>query len=90
MLVFLSILNNSHSRVTPSFCFKARLSAKLLLIGNDFYSHANKPNFHKKGLVLSLVLKVRLLELENGPLYQLKAAVNIHTNQVKQQYFHVV
>ena len=31
-----------------------------------FYSHANKTHFHKKGFALSLVLKVRVLELENG------------------------
>ena len=53
MPVFVSILNNSNSRVVPSFCFKARLNAKPLLIGNDFYSHANKTNLHKKGLALA-------------------------------------
>ena len=44
-----------HLRVTPSLRFKTRLSLKLI-----FYSRAKKTYFHKKGLVLSLVLKQRL------------------------------
>ena len=31
-----------------------------------FYSHANKTLFHERGFALSLVLKVRVLELRNG------------------------
>ena len=34
-----------------------------------FYSLVNKTHFHKKGFVLRLVLKVRVLELENDLLF---------------------
>ena len=44
-----------HLRVTPSLRFETRLSLKLI-----FYSRAKKTYFHKKGLVLNLVLKQRL------------------------------
>ena len=57
-------------RVAPSLCFKPRLSAKPLIWKWFFYSHANKTHFHekKKGLALSLVLKVRVFEQVNhGP-----------------------
>ena len=36
-----------------------------------FHSHANKTNFHKKGCALSLILKVRVLELGSGLMFQL-------------------
>ena len=42
-------------RIVPNLCFKARLSAKLLIW---------KWFFHKKGFALSLVLKVRVKELK--------------------------
>ena len=42
-------------RVASSVCFKVRLSAKLLIYGNDFLLRdANKTHFHNKGLALSL------------------------------------
>ena len=31
-----------------------------------FYSHANKTYFHKKGFALSVIFKVKVLELKNG------------------------
>ena len=31
-----------------------------------FHPHANKTHFHKKGCALSLILKVRVLELGSG------------------------
>ena len=36
-----------------------------------FYSHANKTCFHKKGFALSIIFKVRVLELRNGLLQTL-------------------
>ena len=33
-----------------------------------FYSHSNKTHFHKKGVVLSLVLKARYFGTRNGVL----------------------
>ena len=50
--------NFRHFRVTQSFCFIARLSAKPLVWKNDvFNSYANETHFHKKGFASSLVLK---------------------------------
>ena len=57
------ILAKGHFRLTPSLSFKARLS----WYENDFFFHANKTHFYKKGFALSRVSKVRdLMELENG------------------------
>ena len=35
---------------------------------NDFYYHANKTHFHKKGFTLGLVLGVRVFETRKWPI----------------------
>ena len=60
-----------------SFCLKARLSAKLLTWKWIFYSRAHKIHFHNEGFALSLVLKVRFFELENGLLKLMKSSFTV-------------
>ena len=56
-----------HFQVATSFCFKARLSVWTTDMKMIFYSHAKKLIFtkKKKGFALSLIFKVRVLELRN-------------------------
>ena len=60
-----------------SFCLKARLSVKLLTWKWIFYSRAHKTHFHNEGFALSLVLKVRFFELENGLLKLMKSSFTV-------------
>jgi len=58
---FYKIIPMFHLRVAPSLCFKARLSAELLVLKKKiFHSHLNKFHLHKKGFELGLVLNVRV------------------------------
>ena len=50
------IIWSGYFRVALSLCFKARLSAKLLIWKWFFSSNVNKIHFHKKGFALNLVL----------------------------------
>ena len=66
------IIAIDHFRFAPRLCFKARLSAKLLITIYFFYFHANKTHFLKKGFSLGLVLKVRVLvSRKNGPFFNI-------------------
>ena len=47
-------------RAVPSLCFKARLNAEPSDLKANSYSDANETRFHKNGLALSFVLKVRV------------------------------
>ena len=55
-------------RVAQNLCFKARLSANLLILKCIFILKANKTHFHKKGYVFSLVSKVRVLKPRKCPI----------------------
>ena len=46
-----------------------------------FHSHANKTHFHKKGCALGLILKVRVLELGSGLLFEMR-----NEGQINQPY----
>ena len=50
-----------------------------------FHSHANKPNFYKKGCVLGLVLKVRVYELGTGLLPSICSA-HLHITELKKNW----
>ena len=44
-----------HFQVAPSPCFKARLNEKpVIWVKMNFFSHANKTHFDKKGFALTL------------------------------------
>ena len=53
-----------HFRVPKSFTFKTRL--RTFVVEMSFICIIIKTHFHNKGFALSLVLKVKLLELGNG------------------------
>ena len=46
--------------------FESEAKCKAIDLKMILYSYANKTRFHKKGCALSLVLKLRVFELENG------------------------
>ena len=58
-----SDLRKMSCKPLPSLCFKARLSGRPFMF--FFHSNANKTHFYQRGFVLTLVLKVRVLELGN-------------------------
>ena len=45
-----------------------------------FHSRANKTHFHKKGFAPSLILKVRVWELESGLFFACKLIKGNHTS----------
>ena len=57
-----------HFRFAPSLCFKARLSATLLIWTWFFYYRANKTHFYKKGFAFNLLLKVRVSGTRKCPI----------------------
>ena len=60
-----SLIITGHFPVAPSLCFKARLSATLLIWKCFSYSNANKTHFNKNGFGLCLVFESEFLELAN-------------------------
>ena len=57
-----------HFRVSPSLCFKARLSAKQVIGKWFFYSYEDETHYHKKVLLFASFWKLRFLELGSGQL----------------------
>ena len=53
-----------------------------------FNYDANKTHFHNKGFALSLVLKVRFLELGNGPFEHSNKTVNSHSYLISYSFIH--
>ena len=53
-----------------------------------FNYDANKTHFHNKGFALSPVLKVRFLELGNGPFEHSNKTVNSHSYLISYSFIH--
>ena len=59
---------NSHLCPKPLFSQIAAEFEAINLNEKDFYSHAHKTHFHRKGFAFSLVLKMRVLRTQKWPL----------------------